>query len=69
MSQHTHENMTAQGVFVNRHRPEVLPHIFGAHPLQYRQGAFIANAETPPCWFPEMANDPVYPYTLPEYIR
>ena len=48
---------------------EKQPHIYGALPLHYRQGVAIANAETPPTWAPEMANDPDFPYTLDEYKK
>ena len=50
-------------------RHESRPHIFGANPLQFRQGTSVATTEVPPTWTPEMALDSHYPYTLREYIR
>ena len=50
-------------------RTERQPHIFGAHPLQYRGGAYIARGETPPTWCPEQADDTAYLYTLAEFQR
>ena len=29
----------------------------------------MANADTPPSWSPEMADDPTHPYTLSEYRK
>ena len=51
---------------VNTARPERQPHLYGAHPYQYRQGTNTTNTDTPPSWSPEQAYDPVYPYTLEE---
>eukprot|EP00973_Karenia_brevis_P020629 2831922-Karenia_brevis.AAC.1 len=45
------------------------PHIYGANPLQYRQGVAVANGENPPVWSPEMASSVEYPYTIEEWIR
>ena len=39
------------------------PQLFGAHSNQYRGGQAVANSKTPPNWAPEMANDPLFPYT------
>ena len=50
-------------------RGEMRPHIFGARSLQYSQGASVVNSDTPPTWSPEMALDPIYPYSLREYMR
>ena len=50
-------------------RAEKQPHIYGAAPLQYRQGVAIANGETPPVWTPEMAVDTEYSYTLEEWAK
>ena len=45
------------------------PHLFGARPQQYRQGANVTNGDDPPSWCPEMAHDSEYPYTLEEWWR
>ena len=46
------------------YRHENRPHIFGAAAPRYRQGAAVANAETPPTWSPEMAQGSTYPLHL-----
>ena len=51
------------------HRPEMRPHIFGAHALHLRQGGSVTNSDNPPTWSPEMALDTTYPYSLREYTR
>ena len=56
-------------VAANPARHETMPHLFGANAMQYRQGTLVANAETPPAWWPDLALNPVYPYTLKEYAR
>eukprot|EP00971_Amphidinium_carterae_P131533 2604705-Amphidinium_carterae.1 len=45
------------------------PQLFGARPLQYRQGTSVATTKQPPTWSPEMAIDPIYPYVLTEWVR
>ena len=50
-------------------RHETRPHIFGATALRYRQGAVVANAETPPTWPPDMSYGQAYPYSLREYMK
>eukprot|EP00971_Amphidinium_carterae_P198147 3932609-Amphidinium_carterae.2 len=45
------------------------PQLFGARPLQYRQGTSVATTKQLPTWSPEMAIDPIYPYVLTEWVR
>ena len=45
------------------------PHIYGANPLQYRQGTAVATGKTPPTWAPEWAIGRDYQYTLSEWER
>ena len=59
--------MASRYAMASRH--ECRPHIFGAAALHHRQGAAVANAETPPTWSPEMAQGPAYPYTSGEYTN
>ena len=54
------------GVGPDRRR-EPQPHIYGALPGQFRNGMALVNGETPPTWMPEMALDPIYPYTIEEF--
>ena len=49
---------------------ERLPHIFGAHAGQYRQGTSFASGDTPPAWSPEMAAQAGgYAYTIEEWCK
>ena len=54
---------------IQEHAYDMQPHIFGAHPSQYRQGTAVGNAKNPPYWEPDMAHDPHYPYYADQYAR
>eukprot|EP00971_Amphidinium_carterae_P239279 4750147-Amphidinium_carterae.2 len=49
---------------IERGRAERQAHLFGAHPLQYREGTPVATTKSPPTWDPAMACDPTYPHLL-----
>eukprot|EP00971_Amphidinium_carterae_P328594 6460551-Amphidinium_carterae.2 len=45
------------------------PQLYGALPLQYRQGTAVASTKSPPCRSPEQAHQKDFPYTLPEWRK
>ena len=52
-----------------RHGDARQPQLYGAAPLQYRQGTAVATGESPPQWIPNMEADSLYPYSVVEWER